>query len=75
MLIFTILCTICFIYYLVKEIKDNLNSSKNMDKKLYCHDCKMSYTDAPEYKYCPLCGKELQYLDSEENNDSFNKEV
>ena len=65
MLIFTILSAICFVYYFIKAIKDNLNSSKNMDKKLYCHDCKLSYTDAPESKYCFICGKELQYIDED----------
>ena len=44
-----------------------------MDKKLHCHDCKMSYTETPEFKYCPICGKELQYINFENNNDSFNK--
>ena len=83
MLIFTILCIICFVYYLEKAIKEYLDSSKNKeyldssknkDKKLYCNDCKLSYTYAPESKYCCICGKELQYINFENNNDSFNKE-
>ncbi len=67
MLIFTILVTVYFIIEVVKGVLGNRIHNKYHNDKLYCHDCKLAYTSdeyiATHYKYCPECGKELQYFE------------
>lgn len=66
-LIFTILCSVYFIYELIKAIRDQMIINKYHNRKLYCHHCKLAYTTnkylAEHYKFCPECGRELQYMD------------
>lgn len=67
MLIFTILVTVYFIIEVVRGILSNRIHNKYQNDKLYCPDCKLSYTFdeyiATHYKYCPECGEELQYFE------------
>ena len=47
---------------------------ENVDGKHHCNECRKSYIydkEEIEFKYCPLCGKELTYYYEERENGLY----
>lgn len=66
-----------FIKYIINKIVFNYLVNKNLFDKKFCNDCELGFTNPDEtnYKYCPFCGKELDYHINFKESDFFDEYI
>lgn len=68
-IIYLVVFGLAVIIEAIKSIREDFLRKKYRSMKLYCNHCKLAFINdkytVEHYKYCPECGKELQYLDND----------